>query len=207
MNYPGIVYITSDGISEKPSAELEGSGYVVHRTDTDTMVSLEIGTGGLNYGVSSNNLADAEGRQWLIYGDHNNIVRIPASDVRILGHNSSIGSAITVNTTTDKSVPNGTTTFTNLLSIDLPAGSWVVECKVRFSANATGYRIANLASDIGPYANVRLPACNGTATDFVWVRLLKLSTTTTYYLSVGQNSGSTLTVPADSAYAHALRIA
>ena len=97
----------------------------------------------------------------------------------------------------DKSVSSGTS-WVNLGSFNLQAGTWVVVCFSTWTTNADGYRgicisatsggdqISLIATDIRP-------AVSGNRTPIRIVTLLTPTSDTTYYLNGMQNSGSTLT--------------
>ena len=96
----------------------------------------------------------------------------------------------------DVSVASGTTT--NMGSITLPAGLWLVTVTARWSANASGYRQCWLsisstgsAKDFGSV--VSYPAVNGAITSEQLTCFISISSQTTYYIVVQQNSSSSIT--------------
>lgn len=97
----------------------------------------------------------------------------------------------------DKTV--ATSTDTNLGSITLEAGTWLVIVVVLFQSNATGRRTAWLAtsatgSSMEGMAMDGQAAVNGAKTYCQIVHVLTPSKSTTYYLNCWQNSGSSLTI-------------
>lgn len=96
----------------------------------------------------------------------------------------------------DVSVASGTTT--NMGSITLPAGLWLVTVTARWSVNASGYRQCWLstsstgsAKDFGSV--VSYPAVNGAITSEQLTCFISISSQTTYYIVVQQNSSSSIT--------------
>ena len=88
---------------------------------------------------------------------------------------------------------NGSVNFT------LPAGSWLVTVTVAFASNATGRRVACLASSssgsqLGYNVLATNAAVSGTYTVLQFVAPLKPDIETTYYINGYQNSGSSLNV-------------
>ena len=107
-------------------------------------------------------------------------------------HSSAIGTVKVANAAA-KTVNNNTNT--NLTSISLEAGTWVVTGGVRFPANATGLRRMNIATSSGSAnADVQTPAVNGGSTQLAYTVVLSPTATTTYYLNCYQNSGSNLSL-------------
>lgn len=94
-----------------------------------------------------------------------------------------------------KSVATGTNT--NLCSVSLEAGTWIVTAGVRFPANATGLRRMNIATASGsPNADVQVPAVSGGSTQMAYTVILSPTSTTTYYLNCYHNAGTTLNLVA-----------
>lgn len=94
-----------------------------------------------------------------------------------------------------KSVSNNANT--NLASISLEAGTWVVTGGVRFPANATGYRRMNIGTSSGSnWADVQLPAANGASTQLSYTVIITTTSTKTYYLNCYHNAGTTLNLVA-----------
>lgn len=90
-------------------------------------------------------------------------------------------------------------TNTNAGDMTLSAGLWLVTVTARWTANATGYRQCWLsttstgsAKDFGSV--VSYPACNGVITSEQLTCYISISSQTTYYIVVNQNSGGALNV-------------
>jgi hypothetical protein len=91
-------------------------------------------------------------------------------------------------------------TGTKLLSITLPAGTWVISACASFSANGAGRRQINIYTTSG-YSNVginscpvQVPAVSDSSTCISSSAIIQITSSVTYYLNVYQNSGSSLTV-------------
>ena len=84
---------------------------------------------------------------------------------------------------------------TQVASIQLTAGRWVINTGARFASNATGYRRAYVqvgTAGVGVIENGACQAINGT---YTWVHVdesIAIAETTTVKLYAYQNSGSTL---------------
>lgn len=86
---------------------------------------------------------------------------------------------------------------TNLTSISLEAGTWVVTAGVRFPSNASGLRRMNIATASGSAnADVQTPAASGGSTQLAYTVILSPTSTTTYYLNCYQNSGTNMSLVA-----------
>lgn len=90
-------------------------------------------------------------------------------------------------------------TVTNVATITLPAGIWIVQFIGIFESNSTGYREIGLGSSaLDPYMNryckVAEEAANGIDTEISATTVLVPTVETTYYLNVIQNSGQTINV-------------
>lgn len=92
-------------------------------------------------------------------------------------------------------------TGTNLTSISLVAGKWVVSGAVTFASNATGYRRITLTTTSGAsssgFANATR-AVSDAATYMTTTGVFNLTGTTRVYLAGIQNSGSSINVTAAS---------
>nr|AFN84596.1 conserved hypothetical protein [uncultured bacterium scaffold00056] len=122
------------------------------------------------------------------------------------GHSTAIGSYLSASNSSDVSLASGTATA--VASISLPAGSWVVIGSARFSANTSGYRRANLSATSGSTdVNVGMAPCPSGVTNIQVVREFVVTSPTTYYLNLAQNSGSTLTCGSGLGLITAMRIA
>lgn len=88
------------------------------------------------------------------------------------------------------------TTLTNTGS--LPAGQYLFCVDASFASNANGYREAIITnsntstSSYDRYSAITQPPAVGKATNFQFAVLINISSATTFYLRVYQNSGSTL---------------
>lgn len=121
-------------------------------------------------------------------------------NVTVGSHSSHIGTVEDAYPTSAKSVSNNT--WTNICSITLDAGVWLVNAYVRFPSNATGYRQANLSPESADSAvHISVSACNGQATQLVFSKIFQSSVSTTYYLNVRHNAGSALSLQAGSVQA------
>lgn len=105
-------------------------------------------------------------------------------------------------------VPSGA--YTETASFTLTPGVYIIECFLRFAANATGRRVFALsqtsASGNTPaydYAEV-VNAVNGAATTVRIVVIRSVGQNTTLYMNAYQNSGSTLSTNAIYAYVRIL---
>lgn len=146
---------------------------------------------------------------------------ITVKSVKIGDHTTAIGSTLTARNTSTVSVP--TSTATDICSISLPKGVWVVACGLRWPANTTGHRCGKLHSTskgiTATNADVITFAQNmsGTVYQMQWTKIIEVTAASqTWYLEAFQNSGSTLTMPTGStqtgtnpygSYIHAVRIA
>ena len=88
---------------------------------------------------------------------------------------------------------------TNLASIELAAGSYILEGVASFGTNANGYRqlgFGNNATQANRdrFAIVRAAPTAGVATAVALTMPIEVSSTTTLYLNAYQNSGGSLTV-------------
>lgn len=94
-----------------------------------------------------------------------------------------------------------TSTNSNVASITLTAGTWLVNARLQFESNATGRRAAKLSTTSADSANVistdARNAVDGGATNTQTERLFALSSQSTVYLVAWQNSGSTLSCTGD----------
>lgn len=119
------------------------------------------------------------------------------------------GTRMTQSLSAAVSVPSGTTT--NLVSVELPAGTWIILGSINYqgSSSATGYRIAYLGtgettSNLGA---VELPPVASVNTRLQITAIARYTAQTRIYLNALQNSGSAITVNANTTYITAVRIA
>lgn len=89
-----------------------------------------------------------------------------------------------------------TATYTNLLSLSLTPGIWMVWARVRFNKNNTGTRIVCIGpnSAASNTCSYRKNAVTGQYTYFTLCYVTNNSTTRNYYLAGYQNSGGDLAV-------------
>ena len=118
--------------------------------------------------------------------------------VTVSNHSSAIGTVVSDYLDSDKSC--ATATGTEVCSVTLDTGVWLLIGAVRFSANATGIRRANFSTTSGSTeVNVQVTAGSNTQIQLRVAKLAIVTTnSTTVYLNAYQNSGSTLTLTAGS---------
>lgn len=118
-----------------------------------------------------------------------------SGSLTINGHSSAIGTIKNAHLSAAKSVATGTGTM--LCSLSLEAGTWLINAFVRVPTNSVGARVANISTTSGDGAyNVSVPAMAGANINMHFSQIVQPTSTTTYYLNVFQNSGSTLSYPA-----------
>jgi len=106
--------------------------------------------------------------------------------------NSSLGNIGTLlESSSDKSVATGGST--SIVSIPITAGKWILSGHVSFTSHATGIRRINISGSSGStgYMNA-IQAVSGAATILPVSRIVEVTTPTTMYLNVYQNSGESL---------------
>lgn len=114
-------------------------------------------------------------------------------------------SAINVGTRSDKdqssAISMATGTWTNICSLSLAAGAWVIFFTAHYAAGNTGIRIACLTTSSSGepsasdrrFGSIQVPCCTGSFPTYVsGGRTVNLASTTTYYLRGYQNNGSAL---------------
>lgn len=115
-----------------------------------------------------------------------------------LGISSGYGAYVDEDVSTSASLANAS--WTSICSVSLSAGYWLVHYNAYFASNATGRRVMalNTSQDTQPStANFRLSgvsanAVSGGITLLNGCVIMHPTSTTTYYLTVMQNSGSAL---------------
>lgn len=98
---------------------------------------------------------------------------------------------------------------TPVASITLPKGSYIITAYIRFAANGSGYRYANISSASASTAQYVNSAPAGTNTPTVLNLALCVNVnnaTSTLYLNVFQSSGGNLTCSASGTHLRALRV-
>ena len=122
-----------------------------------------------------------------------------AGGITVANHSSAIGTVVSDYLTAEKSCP--TATGTEVCSVTLDTGVWLLIGAVRFPGNATGIRRANFSTTSGSTeVNVQITAGSST---LIQLRITKLavvtSNSTTVYLNAYHNAGTALILPTGSA--------
>lgn len=132
------------------------------------------------------------------------MLSVSSDGVFVGGHSSEIGDYIEV--TNDTAVSVGSTA-TDVVSVQLGAGSWVINYQIRFPANTSGYRQAQMFDPLGNSVNwTQVGASPSQSTVVNGTAILAVPETGTYTLKGRQNSGSNLTVDAGEAILRVMRI-
>lgn len=98
---------------------------------------------------------------------------------------------------------------TPVASITLPKGGYIITAYVRFAANGSGYRYANISSSSGSTAQHVNSAPTGANSPTVLNLALCINVnneTSTLYLNVFQSSGNNLTCSASGTHLRAIRV-
>ena len=107
----------------------------------------------------------------------------------------------TVVTGSDTVASVANTTATQICSVSLAPGTWVVTYTASFASNATGRRniklYAGTSTTIDPARSATCQAVNGSATVLSRTAVVTVSSTTSYYLNAYQASGGALSVDGD----------
>lgn len=158
-------------------------GLRAKRDDTNADVFVGVGSLGTTYGLWSNTL-----RKWMVWGN--------STGVKLEGLAQGIDATPTYTVGGSVSVPN--TTFTQVQTVSLDAGVWLIEYGVSFQTNANGYRqIAFTTTSSTPTPDRTMPtspAVSGTSTTVVKTAIVEVSTATTGRVWAYQNSGAARTV-------------
>lgn len=108
------------------------------------------------------------------------------------------------------SLASATGDATAITSVTITAGTWVLTGFIRFAANATGQRLANISNTSGAsstaimeQSGIQQDAVSSGGTYMNVARIITATSSTTMYLNVRQNSGSTLST---SGFLRAVRI-
>lgn len=213
MNEPGVVLIESDQPKQDKILPglIGGCGYQIHRTDLNLGVSLGIGSGGINHGISS--IDSTKGvSDWIIYYTRSNQVAHIPHKLVLENHSTEIGSFLSNSNSSAISIPPYSSSDANvakaITSISLPPGSWFVVGSVRFDSAAAGSRRCNLSQTANDTIVMNQVYNGGTSVVNLQVcQVYKLNSQTTYYLNAAQASGSTITCPSGLGWIHAIRIA
>ena len=104
-------------------------------------------------------------------------------------------STITVESASKSNVTVATGTATNICSVTLAAGTWIVKGQLYFSANTSGYRIVSIGTSKqwSTDNTVLVGAAPTQGARLSTTEIFTLTASTTYYLVAYQNSGSSLT--------------
>ena len=96
---------------------------------------------------------------------------------------------------------------TTLVSVTLPAGSYILLGGCTFAANSTGVRALCWNTTTNDFSDgtikgsgMKVPACNNDVTGLKAIWVVTLTNNTTYYLVAQQNSGSTLSATGSYRY-------
>ena len=105
----------------------------------------------------------------------------------------------TVVSDSDSSVSVNSASGTNVSSVSLAAGTWIVSYSALFASNATGRRFITLQSTSTAASNTATrgascPAVNGGATTLSRCAVVTLTATTTEYLNVYHTAGTAINV-------------
>ncbi len=120
---------------------------------------------------------------------------LQAPSLKLGGHTTIVGTVLKASLSAQKTISSEA--VTNIISLELPSGTWVVTGRVRFSANGAGYRRAGFGTtDSEGAIQVQTPAVTGAVTQLTLTKIIEVSSNTTYYLNAYQNSGSSLNLAA-----------
>ena len=195
-DYPGVVSINTRSASGNKEASAwfratDSSAFsgIQLNAPAGTIDGLWIQDGGLFVGLNQN--------EFTVDNSGNTVA---AGSITQLGHSGAIGETKYAYLATQKSIPTGISTGTEVCHFTLDAGVWMITAYVRWSSNSTGYRLANISTNSGNNgSNIGVTAVNGTATTTCFTRVFTPSATTTYYLNALHNAGTPLTLSAGNA--------
>lgn len=165
------------------------STYVAKRTDTNTSVSVGVGSDGYTHGVWS-----GTNSEWIIYKDASGNTRVPSAPI-FEGHADPIGK-ITNQSPTASAIANNT--WVTKITQAFSTGTYIISFGCLFGNNSTGYRRVVLSStqnDSTAYVRAAQDsrvAVNGVVTQCSGVACISFDTSTTLYLNCYQNSGSSI---------------
>ena len=106
---------------------------------------------------------------------------------------SDVGTLYNLSNSTTVACNNRETT--ELATLTLPAGTYVIQYGATFASNSTGYRVVTLATASGTtnnYAVITDSAPDATKRMMNGIYIVSISQETTFYLNAYQNSGTTL---------------
>lgn len=189
----GIRTIASSSGSHAEGSDSESSGQYSHAQNFGTVADQSCQTA-----IGKFNKRNNTGNLFVIGNGTGDNTRSDVFEVdengkvKVQGHSSAIG---TVKEAFASAKNVSSAKDTNLTSISLEAGTWVITGGVRFPNNGTGFRRMNIATTNGSNAaDVQLPALSGASTQLAYTVIVTPNTTTSYYLNCYQNSGSTLSL-------------
>ena len=127
-------------------------------------------------------------------------------DLTLRGHSSPIGTVVENQNSSETVVPSGT--VTNLMSITLDPGVWVIRVLVRFPAmgtDRTKYCSLHLTTTTTTTAYLYRQPCENMITQIPFTQIVSPDTTATYNVLVYHNSGSDRTFAVGSAIVQNIR--
>lgn len=125
---------------------------------------------------------------------------LKAADIALDGRLTDVEDAVSVigakveSNANDVAVANNT--LTDLTSISLPSGEWIVEAAISWANNSNGYRQLGISTGGGGWDSrftlSRIAPCSGAATNQVLTAIFTVSNTITVRMTGRQTSGGTL---------------
>lgn len=118
------------------------------------------------------------------------------SDIGAITSSSAMGSSVSLTSGSWMTYSQSS----NVPSITLPKGVYILEVKATFNFNASGTRIITVDSDQSHSdLDIRIAPSPSGATRIKYCKIVAPTATTTYYMSAYQNSGSAIDLHSDSA--------
>lgn len=183
--------VLKDAVDGKQASITGGATTITssNLTASRALVSTSAGKVGVS-AVTSTELGYLDGVTSNVQTQINNLKSSLPNKNAVGVTNMTIASA-TGSSVTETNVPAG--------SFTLDAGVWLIVVNVRWSGNSTGYRAAWLSnteggSSVSYAAESIVQAATGTATNQQIVYPVILGSGGTYYITIQQNSGASLTV-------------
>ena len=121
------------------------------------------------------------------------IASVTASIVEL--YNNGKYKSVSYTTANAKTIPTGTN-WTNLCSIKLPPGRYLIYGRVRYSANSSGYRELSITTTSKSYSATMIMSQPATPTTYTYMSImapLNVTSTKTIYLTTRHNAGTSLT--------------
>lgn len=125
---------------------------------------------------------------------------LKAADIALDGRVTAVENAVSVigdsiqEEANDVAVQNNT--LTDILTVSLTPGVWIVEASIGWATNTNGYRQLGLSTGAGGWDNrytvSRISPCSGASTDQILTAILSVNSTVTLRLTARQTSGSSL---------------